>query len=91
MLGDNLICLTTLALDEARYGGAISVTREPVAWTDDPFARIFPGILVGADIFCRVPPPVGPVVEHYAGWPGRAEASRTDMAAPRDAHAPPPA
>jgi len=71
-LGDALICLTTLALDEARYAGAITVTREPVAWDDDPFARIFPGTIVRSDLFCTVPPSPGPVVERYAGvaWPG---------------------
>lgn len=72
LLGDALICLTTLALDEARYGGAITVTRGPVDWNDDPFARIFPGMLLRTDIFCHVPPPAGPVIERYAGvaWPG---------------------
>ncbi len=72
LLGDALVCLTTLALDEARYGGAITVTREPVRWQDDPFARIFPGTVVRSDLFCAVAPPAGPVVERYAGvaWPG---------------------
>jgi len=72
LLGDALVCLTTLALDEARYGGAITVTRAPVRWQDDPFARIFPGTVVRSDLFCAVTPPAGPVVERYAGvaWPG---------------------
>jgi hypothetical protein len=72
LLGDALLCLTTLALDEARYGGAITVTRRPVRWQDDPFARIFPGTVVRSDLFCPVAPPAGPVVERYAGvaWPG---------------------
>lgn len=72
LLGDALVCLTTLALDEARYGGAITVTSEPVRWEDDPFARIFPGTVVRSDLFCAVAPPAGPVVERYAGvaWPG---------------------
>jgi len=71
-LGDALVCLTTLALDEARYGGAITVTREPVDWSDDPFARIFAGTVVRSGLFCAVPPPAGPVIERYAGvaWPG---------------------
>ena len=71
-LGDALLCLTTLALDEARYGGAITVTREPVDWASDPFARIFPGTLLRSDLFCPVPPPAGPVIERYTGvaWPG---------------------
>lgn len=72
LLGDSLVCLTTLALDEARYGGAITVTAEPVAWDQDPFARIFPGMMLRSDLFCAVAPPAGPVVERYAGvaWPG---------------------
>lgn len=72
LLGDALVCLTTLALDEARYGGAITVTRRPVGWQDDPFARIFAGTVLRSDLFCAVTPPAGPVIERYAGvaWPG---------------------
>ncbi len=72
LLADALVCLTTLALDEAGYGGAITVTRHPVTWDDDPFARLFPGSVLRSDLFCEVPPPAGPVVERYAGvaWPG---------------------
>ena len=72
LLGDSLVCLTTLALDEARYGGAIAVTTEPAPWDSDPFARIFPGTLLRSDLFSAVAPPAGPVVERYAGvaWPG---------------------
>lgn len=72
LLGDALVCLTTLALDEARCGGAITVTSEPVRLDDDPFARLFPATLVRTDLLCRVAPPVGPVLERYAGvaWPG---------------------
>ncbi len=72
MLGDALVCLTTLALDESRYGGAITVTREPAPWSEDPFARLFPGTVVRSDLFCDVLPPPGPVLERYAGvaWPG---------------------
>ena len=72
LLGDSLVCLTTLALDEARYGGAITVTSEPVPWDQDPFARIFGGTVLRSEIFCAVAPPAGPVVERYAGvaWPG---------------------
>ena len=72
LLGDALICLTTLALDASHYGGAITVTREPMRWSDDPFARIFPGTVVRSDLFCEVAPPPGPVLERYAGvaWPG---------------------
>lgn len=72
LLGDALICLTTLALDESRYGGAITVTRRPVPWSDDPFARIFPGTVLRTDTMCAVTPPPGPVLERYGGvaWPG---------------------
>lgn len=72
LLGDSLICITTLALDEARYGGAITVTNEPAPWDSDPFARIFPGTVLRSDLFSSVAPPAGPVVERYAGvaWPG---------------------
>jgi hypothetical protein len=72
LLGDALICLTTLALDEARYGGAITVTRERVDWSHDPFTRIFPGTVIRTELFSPVAPPPGPVVERYAGiaWPG---------------------
>ncbi len=71
-LGERLVCLTTLALDEARYGGAITVTREPVEWRLDPFARIFPCAVVRTSLFSEVAPPAGPVIERYAGvaWPG---------------------
>jgi hypothetical protein len=72
LLGDALVCLTTLALDEARYGGAITVTKAPLRCQDDPFARLFPPTLLRTDLFAAVPPPVGPVIERYAGvaWPG---------------------
>jgi len=72
LLGDALVCLTTLALDEARFGGAITVTTEPAYLDEDPFARLFAPTLVRSDLFCRVPPPAGPVIERYAGvaWPG---------------------
>lgn len=83
LLGDALVCLSTLALDETRYGGAITVTRRMVDWRDDPFARIFPGTVVRSDLFAAVAPPPGPVLERYAGvpWPGgRFIAPRRPMA-----------
>ena len=72
LLGEALVCVTTLALDEARYGGAITVTRRPVSWSADPFARIFAGTLTRTSLLCDVPPPAGPVIERYDGvaWPG---------------------
>ena len=73
LLGDALVCLTTLALDSVHCVGAITVTSAPVRWEDDPFARVFADdSVLQTDLFCRVPPPPGPVVERYAGvaWPG---------------------
>ena len=82
MLGDELVCLTTLAIDSVNYGGAVTVARDPSLFDEDPFARIFPGTVVQTDLFSEVAPPVGPPIERYAGvaWPGgrftAAEAAR---------------
>lgn len=72
MLGDDLICLSTFALDASRCAGAITVARDPAWFADDPFARLFPGTVVRSDLFCPVPPPAGPPIERCAGapWPG---------------------
>lgn len=72
LLGDALVCLTTLAVDAVHYGGAVTVARVPAFFRDDPFARIFPGTVVRTDEFCAVPPPGGPAIERYSGaaWPG---------------------
>ena len=72
MLGDDLVCLSTFALDASRCAGAITVARDPAWFADDPFARLFPGTVVRSDVFCPVPPPAGPPIERYAGapWPG---------------------
>jgi hypothetical protein len=74
LLGERLVCLTTLAVDSVNYGGAVTVATDPSLFVNDPFARIFPGTVVETDLFCRVPPPPGPVVERYSGaaWPGGA-------------------
>jgi hypothetical protein len=74
LLGDSLVCLTTLAVDSVNYGGAVTVATDPSLFANDPFARIFPGTVVETDLFCRVAPPPGPVVERYSGaaWPGGA-------------------
>lgn len=73
LLGDDLICITTLALDASHCAGAITVARDPSWFASDPFARLFQGTVVETDLFAAVPPPPGPVVERYAGapWPGR--------------------
>lgn len=71
-LGDSLVCVTMLALDESHCGGAITVARRDDLFGEDPFARLFPGTVVPTDLFGVVDPPVGPVMERYAGapWPG---------------------
>jgi hypothetical protein len=71
MLGDDLVCITTLAIDASRTGGAITVARSPRLFDSDPFARLFAGTIVQTDIFTPVPPPPGPVIERYGGapWP----------------------
>jgi hypothetical protein len=72
LLGDSLVCISTFALDPSRCAGAVTVARDPSAFRDDPFARLFPGTIVKTDLFCEVAPPAGPVVERYSGvpWPG---------------------
>ena len=72
LLGDDLVCLSTFALDASRCAGAMTVARDPAGFGDDPFARLFPGTVVRTDIFCAVSPPPGPPIERYAGapWPG---------------------
>jgi hypothetical protein len=72
LLGDDLVCLTTLAADSVNYAGAITVATDPRWFGLDPFARIFPGTAVRTDLFARVPPPPGPIEERVAGvpWPG---------------------
>ena len=72
LLGAELVCLTTFALDASRYAGAMTVARSPHRFADDPFARLFPGSVVRTDLFCAVSPPPGPPIERYAGvpWPG---------------------
>jgi hypothetical protein len=72
LVGEALVCLTTLAVDSVRYGGAVTVARHPAAFEHDPFARVFPGTVVRTDLFNPVPPPSGPAIERYSGaaWPG---------------------
>jgi hypothetical protein len=71
MLADDLICLSTLALDDVHYGGAITVARSPALFDHDPFARLFAGTVIATDRFSVVAPPAGPILERYAGapWP----------------------
>ncbi|CAA9538152.1 MAG: hypothetical protein AVDCRST_MAG30-4455 [uncultured Solirubrobacteraceae bacterium] len=71
LLGDDLVCLSTLTLDSSHYGGAITVARSRAHFAWDPFARLFAGVAVATDAFAPVAPPPGPVLERYAGapWP----------------------
>ena len=73
LLGDSLVCLTTLAVDSVHYGGAVTVATDPRFFAQDPFERIFPGTVVETEFFSYVPPPPGPVIERSSGvaWPGR--------------------
>ncbi len=79
LLGDALVCLSTLTLDASHYGGAITVARSPAHFASDPFARLFAGTVVATDAFAPVPPPPGPVLERYAGapWPAGSFSSRS--------------
>lgn len=72
LLGDDLVCVTTLAVDASGYGGAITVARSPARFADDPFARLFAATVIRTSRFATVAPPPGPVIERYAGtpWPG---------------------
>jgi hypothetical protein len=72
MLGDELVCHSTFAVDASLCGGAMTVARDPSLFGDDPFLRLFPGTVVRTDDFCAVAPPPGPPIERYAGapWPG---------------------
>jgi len=71
-LGDELVCISTFALDASRCAGAVTVARSPSRFADDPFLRLFSGTVVPTDSFCAVDPPPGPPIERYAGapWPG---------------------
>lgn len=72
LLGDDLVCLSTFALDASRCAGALTVVRRTAHLEQDPFARLFSPTTVRVDFLCPVPPPAGPVIERYAGapWPG---------------------
>lgn len=72
LLGSSLVCLTTLAIDESRCAGAITVVRDDRHLAQDPFLRLFGGRVVRTGLFSPVAPPPGPVLERYGGapWPG---------------------
>ena len=72
LLGDALVCLSTLSVDSVHCAGALTVARDPRLFADDPFARLFAGTIVRTDIFGVVAAPAGPSIERTAGapWPG---------------------
>ena len=72
LLGEDLVCISTFALDASRCAGAVTVVRGPRHFDEDPFARLFPGTVAAVDFFAAVPAPPGPVIERYSGapWPG---------------------
>jgi len=72
-----LDAVSTLLRDDSHFEGAISVVRSEDSgrWLrDDPFARIFPAMLltIDAGILGSVAPPAGPTIERYGSgnpWP----------------------
>jgi hypothetical protein len=72
LLGDALVCMSTVSLDSVHCAGAITVARHPQLFGQDPFARLFPGTVVPTGLFSVVLPPPGPLIERTAGapWPG---------------------
>ena len=66
--------VTTFVRDAVHFAGSLTVRRaDAFLLRDDPFARLAQATIlhVGAGFVGRVPPPVGPVVQRYAGrpWP----------------------
>lgn len=68
--------VTTLLSDASHFEGALTVARgaDVARLRDDPFARIFPAVVlrVDAGLLGRVPAPAGPVIERYGSaqpWP----------------------
>lgn len=71
LVGDDLICISTFALDASRCAGAVTVARRANCLEQDPFGQLFRPTVVPVDFLSRVPAPPGPVIERYAGapWP----------------------
>ena len=67
--------MSTLTLDAATIGGALTAVRglPPATLLEDPFARLFPArvLQVEPGFVGRMPVPVGPGIQRYAGnpWP----------------------
>lgn len=71
-----LDAVTTLLSDDSHFEGALTVARggDVARLRDDPFARIFPALIlhVDAGLLGSVPAPAGPVIERYGSaqpWP----------------------
>jgi hypothetical protein len=74
LAGPPAVAVSTLLRDDRHFEGAITVARDPARLRDDPFARIFPALLldVGAGLLGSVGAPAGPVIERYGSaqpWP----------------------
>ncbi|MGZ4278330.1 MAG: hypothetical protein ACXVFK_15675 [Solirubrobacteraceae bacterium] len=70
--------VTTLLVDDSRFGGALTARRGPdalVRLRDDPFARVWPARLLraGPGLLGTVARPAGPGIERHGSatpWPG---------------------
>jgi len=71
LLRDDLVCLTTCALDASWCAGAITVALRTDRFDSDPFSRLFPGTTVRCDVLTPTAPPPGPLMERVGGepWP----------------------
>lgn len=78
LAGTPFDAVSTLLRDASHFEGSVTVARgerdERRLRYEDPFARIFPALLlrVGAGLLGRVPAPAGPVIERYGSaqpWP----------------------
>ena len=75
LAGSPVDVMTTLVRDPSTIGGALTATHAPTpaSLADDPFARIFPRMLLRVDggFVGTMPAPAGPGVQRYAGapWP----------------------
>jgi hypothetical protein len=64
--------VSTFVRDAVHFAGALTVRRaDAFLLRDDPFARLAPAAILnlGGGFAGRVPPPVGPVTQRYAGLP----------------------
>ena len=75
LAGPRVRAMSTLTLDSASIGGALTAydERPPINQSDDPFARVFPTRLlhVSRGFIGSMHPPTGPGIQRYSGspWP----------------------